>query len=337
MEVRGRASRQPSYEYDIVGTSTAVQRILKLVSKIAPTESGVLITGESGTGKELVARQIHYLSKRNTKAFVPVNCAAIPEGLFESELFGHVKGAFTGAVQSKKGLFEEADGGTLFLDEVAEMPSSAQVKLLRALQSHEIRRVGGNEDTHIDVRVIAATNRDIKEALRTGELREDLYYRLNVFHIHVPPLRERRDDILILAQYFVEKHSLGRKGKTPRISPSAASFLLAYDYPGNIRELENIVQRAVLLAESGVINPRDLPPEIRQRRMLTSAEEKSGYYSDGFSLEEVERLHIMRVLEKHKWNMSRAAKALGISRSTLWRKLRGTERGGRTSVSKRNR
>ncbi|HVP39067.1 MAG TPA: sigma 54-interacting transcriptional regulator [Candidatus Saccharimonadales bacterium] len=310
---------------DILGATPRMQRLLRLVEKIAPTDSPVLLTGESGTGKELVARAIHYQSRRADRPFLAVNCGALPENLVESELFGHVRGAFTGAAHEKRGLFEEADQGTLFLDEIAELAPPLQVKLLRALQSGEVRRVGANQSRLVDVRVIAATNKDLSAALRSGEFREDLYYRLNVFQIDLPPLRERRDDIPILALYFLTRYAR-RLGKDLReFSPEAQAVLLRYDYPGNVRELENAVQRAVTLAESPRVEAADLPPWMLQtgRLLAEHAGEPASLVPDvDMTLEELERRHIARTLERHDHNMSRTAKALGISRATLWRKLR---------------
>ncbi|HEY7727378.1 MAG TPA: sigma-54 dependent transcriptional regulator, partial [Candidatus Eisenbacteria bacterium] len=237
--------RRGAITQSLLGVSPAMRRVFRLVAKIAPTESPVLITGESGTGKELIARAIHLQSRRSHRPFVTVNAAAIPESLFESELFGHVRGSFTGAVADRVGLFRQADGGSLFLDEIGEMPLAVQVKLLRTLQDGEIRRVGSSEPMRVDVRVLAATNRDLKEALARGILREDLYFRLNVFHIDLPPLRERREDIPVLANYFREKISRSMGKRVERFSERAQMYLMRYDYPGNVRELENAVERAV--------------------------------------------------------------------------------------------
>ncbi len=305
----------------IVGRSRKMQRVLRLVSKVARTESPVLITGESGTGKELVAQSIHLQSSRSGKEFVPVNCGALPETLFESELFGHVKGAFTGAVGDKPGLFELADSGTLFLDEIGEMPLSTQVKLLRAIEERRIRRVGGGGFRSVDVRIIAATNRDVVKALESGEFRKDLYYRLNVFQIELPPLRERREDIPLLAAYFLEKYNI-RLGKHIKgFAPGSQRALLAYSYPGNVRELENAVERAVALTEGERVTEFALPPDIAHSPVLMLPDGGDGFYGEDLTLEEVERLHIQRVLAKHGWSAARAAKSLGISRSTLWRKM----------------
>jgi two-component system response regulator HydG len=298
-----------------------MQRVLRLISKVAPTESTVLITGESGTGKELVARSIHLQSSRAAEEFVPVNCGALPEALFESELFGHVKGSFTGAVSDKPGLFELADSGTLFLDEVAEMPPSTQVKLLRVLEERRIRRVGGRDFVPVDIRIITATNRNIQEALAGGDFRRDLYYRLNVFQIDLPPLRERREDIPLLAMYFLERYNRRAGKKITDFSKGVQRALLSYSYPGNVRELENAVERAVTLSDGDTITEAVLPPAVTESPVLMLAEGGDGYYSDSLTLQEIEELHIQRVLARHGWNMTHAAKSLGISRSTLWRKL----------------
>jgi len=317
-------ARPPEYEMlqGILGRSSRMRRLLKLITKIASTDSSVLIVGESGTGKELVARAIHYESRRALRAFVPVNCAAIPETLFESELFGYVRGAFTGATGTKKGLFEQADGGTLFLDEIAEMPPAIQVKLLRALQEKEVRRIGDTAAIMLDVRLIAATNRDVRKALQAGQLREDLYYRLNVFQIELPPLRERRDDIPLLARYFLERYSRRLGKKVTGFSREAQLFLLHHDYAGNVRELENAVERAVALAEGEIITEKELPAEMTQRKMLRAPAEVLIGYSVDWTLEQLEREHITAVLDKHEGNVSKTALALGVSRSTLWRKMR---------------
>jgi transcriptional regulator with PAS, ATPase and Fis domain len=316
----------------IVGFTPPMQRIYRLIAKIAPTESTVFVTGESGTGKELVARAIHYQSRRADRLFLAVNCGALPEALFESELFGHVRGAFTGAITDRKGLFHQADGGTLFLDEIAEMPPSTQVKLLRVLQEGEVRRVGEQEHTHVDVRVIAATNRDPWQAVSEGRLREDLFYRLNVFHIEMPPLRERREDIPLLARYFLEKYSTRFGKSVTSFSNQAQFFLMRHDYPGNVRELENIVQGAVVLAEGDVVVPADLPPHLTQPKVLM-LEDRSGEavkaakYDEDLTLAQVEQHHIKRTLERSGGNVSEAARKLGISRSTLWRKMKEMDNG----------
>ena len=307
----------------IIGATPRMQRIFRFISKIAPTESAVLITGESGTGKELLARSIHYQSNRAHKPFLAINCGALPEGLLESELFGHVRGAFTGATTDKKGLFEQADGGTLFLDEVGELSPQSQVKLLRALQEGEVRPVGGDMVIRVDVRPISATNRDLREAMEEGRFREDLYYRINVFQIEVPPLRERREDIALLAGYFLDRYTVKMHKTLAGFSTDAQILLLRYHYPGNVRELENAIQRAVALAEGDVVYPEDLPPEMRKAAQPRLAGPKGVLeVPDGMSLEEVEMLYIRHTLDQADGNTSEAARRLGISRSTLWRKLK---------------
>jgi DNA-binding NtrC family response regulator len=316
---------------ELFGNTPDMQRILKTIYKIAPTVSTVLITGESGTGKEFAANVIHRLSKRADEPFLAVNCGAIPENIVESELFGSRKGAFTGAID-KKGLFEEADGGTLFLDEVAELSQAVQVKLLRFLQNREIRRVGENENRSLDVRIIAATNRDVMEELKKGTFREDLYYRLNTFHIKLPPLCERGTSAISnLIKHFIIKYQ-AKTGKTIRsISEPALAALGSYNYPGNIRELENIIEHSMVMAESDKITLGDLPEtlcpsySIPQNRYLLSSpsakpQEKTEAEPEDLSLAELERRHIINTFEKYK-NLSLTAEKLRISRTTLWRKL----------------
>jgi DNA-binding NtrC family response regulator len=316
-----------------------MQRIFRLVAKVAQTDSTVLLTGESGTGKELVARSIHFQSRRASGPFVPVNLGAVPETLVESELFGHVRGAFTGSAADRGGLFEEADGGTLFLDEIGELPPSVQVKLLRTLESSEVRRLGDNTTRVVDVRVVAATNRDLHAEVQAGRFREDLFYRLNVVHIELPPLRERREDIGLLASYFLERMRTRGGRADLEFSPEAQSLLERHDWPGNVRELENAIEHAVALTEGKRILPSDLPASLSAPRLLPrdatpepqvvlvrgpaprraiGVEEPR----DAWSLADVEREHIQRVLRRHGGNSTAAARQLGISRTTLWRKLR---------------
>ena len=328
MDTTSRTLRptHPLVAGDILGATPRMQRVLRMVEKIAPTDSPVLITGESGTGKELVARAIHYQSRRADRPFIALNCGALPENLVESELFGHVRGAFTGAQHEKRGLFEEADRGTLFLDEIGELAPNLQVKLLRVLQQGEVRRVGDNQARLVDVRILAATNKDLLAALKSGEFREDLYYRLNVFQIELPPLRDRRDDIGVLAMYFMSRYARRQGKELDGFSPEAQATLLRYDYPGNVRELENAVQRAVTLADGPVIQASDLPPWMHQSDRLLEAPghgpAQGAVPEADITLAELERQHILRTLERHKDNMSRSARALGISRATLWRKLK---------------
>ncbi|RKY81386.1 sigma-54-dependent Fis family transcriptional regulator [candidate division KSB1 bacterium] len=304
---------------NIVGKSKEMMDVFSLVFKVAPTDSTVLITGESGTGKELIARAMHENSRRKNRTFVTINCGALPENIQESELFGHVRGSFTGAIKDKRGLFQEANGGTLFLDEVGEMSLATQVKVLRFLQNGEIRRVGDNEPIFVDVRLIAATNQDLENGINEGTFREDLFYRLNVIPIKMPPLRRRRDDIPLLISYFIDKYSEKSGKKVHSISPEAEKILTGYRWPGNVRELENVIERAVILTNKNTILPEDLPSSIR-----TSMEIETGS-DDGFDeipLEELEKKQILKILNKYSWNQKKASEILGISTTTLWRKLK---------------
>ncbi|MBI3297239.1 MAG: sigma-54-dependent Fis family transcriptional regulator [Elusimicrobia bacterium] len=296
---------------DMVLVSTAMRRILELVKKVAATDASVLVQGESGTGKELVARAVHAASARRNHPFVAVNCGALPEGLLESELFGHARGSFTGATANKRGLFEEARDGTLFLDEIGEMTPALQVKLLRALQSGEVRRVGENRTVKVNARIVAATNKDLKKGMADGSFREDLFYRLNVFPITIPPLRERPEDILPLAERFLRVGKGKHGGTALRFSQDAADALTRYAWPGNVRELEHAVERAVILAGTEV-SEEDLPPEVRPREDAGSKR----------SLGELEKDHVLKTLTACGGNQQEAAKRLGIARNTLWRKLK---------------
>lgn len=305
---------------NIVGTSDEMNQVLTMVSKVAKTDSTVLIAGESGTGKELIARAIHLNSRRKNRAFVTINCGALPENLQESELFGHVRGAFTGAIKDKWGLFQEANGGTLFLDEVGETALSTQVKLLRFLQDGEIRRVGDNEPIYVDVRLLAATNRNLEQAIEDGLFREDLYYRLNVIPIDMPPLRKRRDDIPLLVDHFLKKYTERTKKKVVSFSPEAMTILTGYNWPGNVRALENVIERAVILTNRNIIMPEDLPESIRSSQTKTVGSQEITY--GDHTLEELEKDYILKTLEQHSWNQKKASDILGISTTTLWRKLK---------------
>ena len=302
---------------NIIGRSQAIRDQLGRIVRVAPTPATVLITGESGTGKELVARAIHANSNRSDRPFVSINCAAITETLLESELFGHVRGAFTGAVSARKGLFEEADGGTFFFDEIAETPPSFQAKLLRAIQEGEIRRLGDNRAIHVDVRIIAATNQDLKAAIEEKRFREDLYYRLNVARFVLPPLRERKEDIPLLVEHFLRK--FGRKMRRQvRLGDGVMDYLMSYSYPGNVRELENFIEQGVALAMDGVIQLDDIiPPEMRQR-----GSEGGPPRSLQLVVDQAEREAIERVLREVDGNKERAAELLGLSSTTLWRKMK---------------
>jgi DNA-binding NtrC family response regulator len=303
--------------HGLIAQSPAMHAVLDLVERVAPTDATLLIQGESGTGKEVIAKAVHHASARAARPFVAVNCGAVPETLLESELFGYMRGAFTGAAVSKLGLFEEADGGTLFLDEIAEMPAALQVKLLRVLQSGEVRRLGATQATTIAVRVIAATNGDLAALISEGKFREDLFYRLNVIQVMLPPLRDRREDLPALAEHFLAR-SAGKLGRRLRLSPGALERLLRYPWPGNVRELENAIERAAILARSEILGPDDLPPHVAAGLQLGP----SPALPRQTTLAEAERAHILQTLERFGRNHSGAAEALGIGRTTLWRKLK---------------
>ena len=305
---------------DLVGTSVAMRRVFDLISRVAQTDVSVLITGESGTGKEMVARAIHRQSARSQGPFVAINCAAIPEQLLESELFGHTKGAFTDARVARKGLFPKASGGTLFLDEVGDLPLQLQPKLLRAIQERCVRPVGGDEEIPVDVRIVAATNRDLEAAVEERRFRDDLYFRVNVVQIGLPPLRSRGGDILLLAQHFIEAFSARQGKRVQGLSPRAAERLLAYSFPGNVRELQNCIERAVALTVYDQLGVDDLPEKIRDHRtsqlMLATPDS-----SELVSMEEIERRYILHVLDVLGGNKAMAAQILGFDRRTLYRKL----------------
>jgi two-component system response regulator AtoC len=299
---------------DIIGKSHKMQEVLALVKTVAKSNSTVLIESESGTGKELVARAIHSSSVRSEGPFVAVSCAALPESLLESELFGHEKGAFTGAVSMKKGRFELADRGTLFLDEIGEISPKTQVNLLRVLEEKELRRVGGTKVVQTDVRIIAATNKDLKAAVDQGKFREDLYYRINVVSIQLPPLRDRKEDIPLLVQHFLNKYCIENKKELDGLSEEVSRILMKYDWPGNVRELENVIERAVVVAKERIITPEDLP-------LLVPSESKFKPTAD-MPLQDVEKEHILRALESNNWNITKTAKILGIDRNTLSSKIK---------------
>ena len=298
---------------NIIAKSPKMQRVIEVIKVVGKSNATVLITGDTGTGKELVARAIHSQSHRQGKPFVAVSCAALPESLLESELFGHEKGSFTGAYAQKKGKFEVANRGTLFLDEIGEMSANIQVHLLRVLEEKEFTRVGGNELVKVDVRVISATNRDVKQAVANGQFREDLYYRLNVVNIELPPLRQRREDIPLLAQHFLKKFAVENQKEITDFSPEATDFLLKYEWPGNVRELENAIERAVILAKNSCIEVADLS---QQNLVPTHST------SPGTNLKQVEKTHIQDVLTETGGNYTKAARVLGISRMTLYNKIR---------------
>jgi two-component system response regulator HydG len=316
-EAEERGEFEPSK--DIVGASDAIMDVLELAHRVAESDASVLLLGESGTGKDVVAREIHRSSPRATRPLVAVNCSAIPEGLLESELFGHEKGSFTGAVRQKRGKFETADGGTIFLDEIGDMSGALQAKLLRFLQDHIVQRVGGAADIKVDVRVIAATNKDLDAEVKAGRFREDLYFRLNVVTMTLPPLRERPGDIPLLIEHFLRAHAPS-SGKPKRMSPSATRVAMAYGWPGNVRELENAVQRAIVLSRGETIFPEQLPAKVQ----AASGDERGGEPT-GRTMREVERDTIIKTLRQTDGNRTHAAKILGISRRTLQNKIKEYE------------
>ena len=309
--------RTPSGEARPVGTAPRFVEVLDLAETVAPTDSTVLLTGESGTGKEVVARYIHRLSDRAEGPFLSINCGALPESLLESELFGHLRGSFTGAVKDKEGLLTAAAGGTFFLDEISEMSASTQVKLLRALQEREVIPVGATKAVHVDVRIMAATNRDLEQAIERGAFRSDLYYRLNVIQLRLPPLRERPGDVAILAQHFLESRA-GPDGPAPHISEETMEVLIRHDWPGNVRELENALERAAVVTGGGEITPASLPERVREAAPQRLGSED---LTQNPTMEVVERAYILWVLQAEGGNKKRAAEVLGIDPSTLYRKL----------------
>ncbi|MFQ5602617.1 MAG: sigma-54-dependent transcriptional regulator [bacterium] len=323
IELKKQVKSTYSFE-NIVGNSSALQRIFTTIVKVAKTHSTVLIRGESGTGKELVARAIHYNSPRINQALVEISCASFPETLLESELFGYEKGAFTGADGRKKGRFELAQGGTIFLDEIGDISESVQTKLLRVLQERTITRLGGTETIKVDVRVIAATNRDLEEAMKSGKFREDLYYRLNVIPIVLPPLRERKEDIPLLLEHFVKKYSMENKKPPPRISEEALQICMDYDWPGNVRELENAMENAIVLGEGATILPEHLPfgmfKKTESSLDLDFLKNSGHTYKD--KTEAAEKLILLDAIEKSGGNKSEAAKMLNISLRTMRYKIK---------------
>ncbi|NLG18512.1 MAG: sigma-54-dependent Fis family transcriptional regulator [Fibrobacter sp.] len=309
---------------DLMAGSPSMEKVLKYAKKIAPTNSTILIGGESGTGKEFFSKIIHRLSKRPDGRFVAMNCGAIPEALFESELFGYKKGSFTGADRDKPGLVEEAHLGTLFLDEVGELSMTAQVKLLRFLQEREFRRIGETTNRTVDVRIIAATNKDLTRLMEQGKFREDLFFRLNVFYLYLPPLRERKETIPNLIRLFVHRYNQLFDKRINRASKAAEAILANYEYPGNIRELENILEHAVVLAEGNEITEKDLPDFMFRNRLLLSGPSQDSNADSGelLTLSEMEKKHISQTLILTNYNYTETSKKLGISRSTLWRKIK---------------
>ena len=319
-----RQLKKSHTDKEIIGTSEEMQKVFKMVEKVAETDSTIMVYGESGTGKELIARRIHYLSHRSAGSFVSINCGALPKDLLESNLFGHIKGSFTGAVRDQQGLFTVAEGGTFFLDEVGETSPGTQVKLLRALQEREIIPVGGTKPVKIDVRLIAATNADLEQEVREGRFRTDLFYRLNVIPVKLPPLRHRRDDIPLLVDHFLKKLA-ERNGSMKTLTKDAMDILMKYDWPGNVRELENVIERAVILSDDDVIDIADLPEKVIR------GEGRRGSLvidSPDLTLEELEREYIIKVLNYTGWQKKRASQILGINASTLYRKLQSYKAAG---------
>jgi DNA-binding NtrC family response regulator len=302
----------------MVGTSAAMLSLYKQIAQVARTEAAVLLMGESGCGKELAARKIHDLSRRASMPYVPVNCATLAESILESELFGHERGAFTGANSSRRGVFEEASGGTIFLDEIGDVPAKMQAQLLRVLQEGEVRRVGGTAAIQVDVRVVAATNRDLAADVASGRMREDLYYRLNVVALRIPPLRDRGDDIIELARHFLVRHAVEFARAVPDLSAEAISLIRTYPWPGNVRELENALARAVALSPRAVLLPEDLPPEIARG---TATPDNAAIDSDWPTLKALEDRYVQKVLDHVQENRTHAANVLGIDRRTLQRLL----------------
>ena len=315
------AELEGRYDFSgIIGGSPAMQQVYEMASSVAVSNANVLITGESGTGKELMARSIHYSSPRKEKPFVVLNCSALSESVLESELFGHEKGAFTGALDTRKGRFERADQGTLFIDEVAEMSVTAQVKLLRVIQEHEFERVGGNKTISVNVRIVAATNKKLEDQVKEGKFREDLYYRLNVVNINIPPLRSRREDIEPLSRHFLEKYATETGKKITDLAPRALSCLLAHDWPGNVRELQNAIERAVVLSKGSELTPRDFPQGLQgDDQICLQVPEKGGSLTE--ILEDLERQLILQTLQREDGSQTRAAETLGIKRTTLRYKM----------------
>ncbi len=300
----------------IIGQAPVMQQVFEMIRKVAPTKSNVLITGESGTGKELVAHAIHSLRSQNGRRFIVVNCSAIPESLLESELFGHKKGSFTSAFEDKRGLFECARDGTLFLDEIGHMPMSCQVKLLRAVEHRQIIPVGSTESIDIDLRLIAATNKDLAKEMKAGLFREDLYYRMNVVGIHIPPLRERKEDIPLLVEHFIKKYNAEMGKQCRGVSDDVMRLLMSYEWKGNIREMQNVIERAVIFAEDDVIKTSDIG--LIGSKVIRLSEEHENLHA---AVKAYEKEHIFRVLNRYDWNKVEAAKALGVGLSSLYRKI----------------
>ncbi|MBL7195978.1 MAG: sigma-54-dependent Fis family transcriptional regulator [Desulfobacterales bacterium] len=324
--IRLKKELRGQYKYtNLVGTSNAIKKIFDLIEKVADTDGTVLISGASGTGKELIARAIHYNGSRSDKPLVVINCGAVPEALLESELFGHEKGAFTGAHKSRVGRFEMANGGSIFLDEIGEMSPALQVKLLRVLQEYKFERVGGTKTIHVDLRIIAATNINLTTAINKEKFREDLYYRLNVIPIKVPSLKQRKSDIPLLIDHFLKKFQKGKEKKITKISPEALDVMYAYDWPGNVRELENVIKRLTILCDNPVVEIGDLPENMQESDRLTQPVEEvilDNELNLQDAVQNYEKRIILEALEKSNWVKSRAAKLLNINRTTLVAKIK---------------
>lgn len=315
-----RKELKKQYQYkDIIGKSPKMQELLALVRTVAESNTTVLIQGESGTGKEIIARVIHSSSPRADGPFVAVNCAALPETLLESELFGHEKGAFTGAVARRKGKFELANGGTLFLDEIGDMSPKTQAQLLRIIEEQEFQRIGGSKPIKVDVRIISATNKKLEEMIQQGTFREDLFYRINVVTINVPPLRERKEDIPLLVEYFLKKYSIENKKEIQFVDEDALRLLMKHNWPGNVRELENVIERAVVITKNDFISPDELPSSITGSDAVSTALHE---YDALLSIDELEKRHIIRVLKSCNWNIKKSAEVLKINRTTLYNKMK---------------
>ena len=317
---------QERYHFEnIIGKSSAMLEIYDLIETVSQNDINILIQGETGTGKGLVAKAIHYHSHRADKPFITVNCAALPETLLESELFGHVKGSFTSAIADKPGRFELANGGTIFLDEIGEIPSAIQAKLLRVTDDKEFERVGGTKTIKVDVRIVAATNRDLRDEVKQRQFRQDLFYRLNVFTITIPPLRERHEDIPLLIQYFIEKYNEEFTKEIEGIAQHAMALMLGYDWSGNVRELENAIEHAFVHCRSKLIMPEHLPEAIRKTSSYAGISAPLEPTSSENPLEDAEKTVILRVLEETRWNIGKTAQILKLSRPTLWRKMKKYE------------
>jgi transcriptional regulator with PAS, ATPase and Fis domain len=324
MAVLTRQLRDAGRLGDLVGESKIMQDIMRIVEQVAPSSASVLITGETGSGKEILARTIHRLSPRAERPFVAINCSAIPESLMESEIFGHERGAFTGAAERRLGCFELADGGTLLLDEIGEMPAPTQAKLLRVLEDHKVRRLGSKVETPVDVRVIAATNKEPEQAVAKGELRQDLYFRLNVFHIHLPPLRDRKEDIPLLVEHILRDINVKHGRQVRGVNPEVLEIFAGYSWPGNVRELRNILERAVIVSNRDLIGRANLPADFGHAPAVGASDLSSLRFPPGTTVEAVERELILQTLASTN-NKTRAAELLGISLKTLHNKLKEYE------------